>query len=354
MGGPHGARPDPSTGGHPMSDVTINLGARDDATPKVRKLKAEIDGLNKTAGRVGQSMARAGGPAGGIAGRALGGFAGGMAFGLAGAGAALAGVGVQAALAADARRVEAARERATWDNRIAEARAAGERSRADLAAGGMSFADKVRQLSARGGRLEDAQTIANQTGLDTADVIAGESALMLKPRERQQQLREQALKLAMTGDIKYEAAVQRLGDRRSVNLVDELVKIRGQRLTDEARGAAGAALFNVENADSVAAIADAQRAANLVPDQQQRDLLSGATAKAVADRAAEQLDPTGKALDELKREVDKTTAVMKAAADAQGAFARALAQAARDLGMGEGSAAQKLRDYQKNHPLPGK
>jgi hypothetical protein len=337
-----------------MSDVTINLGARDDATPKVRKLKAEIDGLNKSAGRVGQSMARAGGPAGGIAGRALGGFSGGMAFGLAGAGAALAGVGVQAALAADQRRVEAAREQAAWANRIADARQAGEKARGDLAAGGLSFADKVRQLTARGGRLEDAQTIAGQAGLDTADVIAGESALLLKPRERQQDIREQALKLAMTGDIKYEAAVNRIGDRRNVNMVDELVKIRGQLLTDETRGAAGAALFNIENATGMDAIGDAQRAANRVPEQQQRDLLSGATADALDARANEQLDPTARALDELRREVDKTTATLAAAAAAQGTFARALAQAARDLGMGEGSAAQKMRDYQKNHPLPGK
>lgn len=329
-----------------MSDVTISIDANTSgAEAKAKRLKDALDGTGKSwAQSASQTLSRVGGDAGGGLGRLLGGVAGG--FSLVAAAAAVAGLGINAYLGFSARAVDAAREQVTWQQRLADAIKQSGQARQDLAAGGASQVTGLRRLLARGGTEAGVRRL-QQEGFERSDAV--QAAGTLRSGDQATGAERWAATLARTGEMSLAEAAKRiasLGRRVNRDQVGrQLVEARGEKLTPATLQAALADLDRTGTGTDT--LSDAVRASNRVPDVQAADLLSGATAQAINDRASETLDPRGKALDQVRAEAAKTEQALRAAAAAQGRIAAALATLGQLTG-GEGSELDKLARFQRN------
>jgi len=204
----------------------------------------------------------------------------------------------------------------------------------------------MRRLLARGG-TESAVKRLEQAGFAREDAVQAAGTLRLDNTSTQQE--RAAIRLARTGEVSLAEAAKRiaaLGPRLSPEQVGrQLVDARGEKLTPATLQAAMLDLSRGGNGNDT--LSDAVRASNRVPDVQAADLLSGATAQAINDRASETLDPRGKALDQVRTEAAKTEQALRAAANAQGRIAAALATLGQLTG-GEGSELDKLVRFQRN------
>lgn len=330
-----------------MSDVTISIDANTAAAEaKARRLKDALDGTGRSwAKAASESLSRVGGEAGGGLGRMLGGVAGG--FSLIAAAAAAAGIGLNAYLAASARAVENAREQVSWQQRLADAMKRAGDAQAGVEAGGLSQARLTRRLLARGGTEGGVQRL-ERMGFERGDAL--DAAGTLRLGDQATGAERWAALLAKTGEMSLAEAAKAVGGHRG-RMTDQaaarmLVSARGQQLTPAALNAAQADLGRV-SLDGLDPISQAVQAGNAVADRQGAALMSGDAAQAVRDQARRTLDPRSEALSTLREEVAKTEQQLRAAANAQGKIAAALATLGRVMG-GEGSALEALNRYQQN------
>lgn len=329
-----------------MSDVTISIDANTSgAEAKAKRLKDALDGTGKSwAQSASQTFSRVGGESGSGLGRVLGGIAGG--FSLVAAAAAAAGIGLNAFLGQSARALDDVREQVTWQQRLAEAIRSSGNARRDLAAGGASQVTSMRRLLARGGTEAGIKRL-EQAGFAREDAVQAAGTLRLGDQATAQE--GWAATLARTGEMSLAEAAKRiasLGNRVNEGQVArQLVDARGEKLTPATLQAAVRDLGQVSNGnDNMSA---AVRAGNLVPDVQAADLMSGDTAQAINDRAGDALDPRGKAMEQIRQEAGKTEQALRAAANAQGRIAAALATMGAITG-GEGSEQMKLTRFLRN------
>jgi len=337
-----------------MSDVSFTFGMDDRATPVIQRAKAEAAGLQRQLKEAGGALAKAGGPAGGIAGRVLGGAGG--PFAALAAGAILATTAISVMNAQSQKAVDLAKDRVTWEQKLAAAVKSGIDARSSTAAGGASQGADTRLLLMRGGSINQAKADVGR-GVTLQNAIQGETALMLAPAARQKMIREGAKALAETGEITFSEAVKRLTERRgAMQLARELVDLRGQMPTMENIGKASDTLDlsrrstqlggSFDTINKLNAIDAAFTAGELVPAAQNDDLISGRTATAVAAAAADILDPVAKAVGQVVDEVKRGAELMAAAAKAQDKVVAALAHLGEKFG-GAGSEADKLNTYKR-------
>lgn len=332
-----------------MSDVTISIDANTSgAEAKAKRLKDALDGTGKSwAQSASQTLSRVGGDAGGGLGRLLGGVAGG--FSMVAAAAAVAGLGINAYLGFSARAVDAAREQVTWQQRLADAIKQSGQARQDLAAGGASQVAGMRRLLARGG-TESAVKRLEQEGFAREDAVQAAGTLRLDDWTSASE--RSAIALARTGEMSLAEAAKRIaafGNRTPTQeqVARQLVDARGEKLTPSTLQAAMLDLSRGGNGNDT--MSDAVRASNRVLDVQAADLMSGATAQAINERADYTLDPRARALEKVREEAAKTEESLRAAANAQGKIAAALATLGQLVG-GDGSELDKLARFQQNTP----
>ena len=358
-----------------MNDVNILFGAEDRVSPKVRKMRGELDGLKRSADSAGKSIAhtgqalgRVGGAAGGVLGRATGGFSQGLGAGAGGVAAAGVGLAVTMLQASSERAMEAARSRTQWRQ---QAEAMQEQAREQVRqrqAGGASYIDVMRRLIGGGMSMDDVRGGLKQAtayGLTSEEGLAAIEAAQQIPQAVDQKTRD-TYQLDPNGPQMSDeqlAAFQR--KRRQ----DEVMLAMGTGVFKDASSAAAAVLANNGVANAVAAetgstydeawaridrsrdnpafqqIRRAAVAENRVAESQVEDLVTGRTAAVKEQNAAEQMDPLAKLAGAAGREAQRTMEILQAAAKSQGTLAGVLAEMGRVVGMGNGSAARAVTDF---------
>jgi hypothetical protein len=341
-----------------MSDVVLGFGVNDQASPKIRKIKQEVDATGRAAARTGQALGRMGGPLGGVAGRALGGFSGGGALGAAGAAAAIAGLAVNAALASDARRVQALINRLETQVRVDDANRGAGKARIEQQRGrdlaGMSFIDVMRLAASRGPDIGFQGRIRRSAGrgIDVADAAAAETQNLLTPVSRREYLSGQANLLAATGEISMVDAIKRLQPRTgSIDLARELVGIREQILNPQNLTQAQDQINRTRLMGGQGEAATKAAVARNISGVRSLDALLGDRTTAEITRAENQ-DPGAEILAELSRSANQQARILEAAAREQSGFAALLQSYGRTFGMGEGSQRERFWNFQAaNAPI---
>lgn len=319
-----------------MADgVVIPLDVDDiKARTKVAKLKRDAADAGREYGRAGSQAARLGGPGGGILGRALGGFnqsgtAGGVGLSLA-----ALGLGVNAYLARDRERMEMAVLRETrQQGKEAIQRTVMERSDA-RSSHGTSFAGAARRMVSRGRSyfdISDMMTEGSGYGLTTAETLSVMDEAEPRGNSRAIML---GMATGLIGDTPSEVA----GNIRKFNGLNNAIAAMNNMSTEEASESVDRAVTTREAKN----IARGTAGMNPVSESQFFDLISGRTGDAIARTAADELDPGAKLMAEAAHAADDVTRQLLAAAEKQGAFAVLLTEASHALGLGEGSARQKL------------
>lgn len=316
-----------------MSDTTISFDAdtaKAESKLKALKRSAERTGQSFGAAQAGALAGRMGGPGGGILSRAIGG-------GAIGAGVAGGGLALSAFLAADERRVMAARAREESRVRMDSARSEGVKGRQALNAGALSNQQIVSRLVTRGtaGMEYQPEELAKRRGISA--FVAAEALLVGQDTGVSA---DQIAWLMSTGEFgSPQEAAQSI--REQGGIVNALAAKRNIS-TDEAN-----AQLDRSMAFSGTQIGKARSADAALFSQQYGALVSGGTAQAVTSQMAQMLNPEQSAMEAAQAEIDKNVSVLLAAADAQGKLAAAFQQLGRSIGMGGGSAGQQASDYIK-------
>lgn len=336
-----------------MNDVNILFGAEDRVSPKVRKMRGELDGLKRSADSAGKSIAQAGqavgrvgGAAGGLVGRVAGGFGQGLGAGAVGVAAAGVGLGVTMLQASSERAMEAARSRTQWRQ---QAEAMQEQAREQVRqrqAGGASYIDVMRRLIGGGMSMGDVRGGLKQAtayGLTSEEGLAAIEAAQQIPQaadKEQRKRRQDEVMLAMgTGVFKdaSSAAAAVLANNGVANAV--------AAETGSTYDEAWARIDRSRDNPAFQQIRRAAVAENRVAESQVEDLVTGRTAAVKEQNAAEQMDPLAKLAGAAGREAQRTMEILQAAAKSQGTLAGVLAEMGRVVGMGNGSAARAVTDF---------
>ena len=320
-----------------MSDgIVIPLDVDDTkARAKVSRLKQQTSDAGRAYAQQGAMAARMGGPMGGVIGRATGGFGMGMGMGIAGAGFAAAGIAFNAMLEAQNRTVERARERAEYQNQVAEGRRSAGLTRRSFEAGSASIVPQLRRLAtsyARDsmgltGAKNDINNIVSATGVN--EMEATES--VLEARNARVSGTDVA-RLVGTGEFSASDAADAL---RQFGSPERALAARMRVSVSEA-GQALAASSTVNNSSGIKML-----------EAKIDNVTSGRASAAQAEMNAEALNPEDENKQKLRNSVNANIRVMSAAASAQMECVGALKDLAMMLGMGAGSESTKLENYKE-------
>lgn len=356
-------------------DVQINLGAQDNVSPKLKRIKGEVDGLRRSAEGANRAMSfehkmgsmagrLGGGAGGGVMSRALGGFNGGVGMGLIGMSIAAVGLGIKSLFDLSARAVEDAIARVKGAQ--AQAKTEKEAGKADraFALGGLSFADVAKRYLSAGGNTADIGQRARSSGTSVSDQMAAElKAQALRPGLNQEQaIKDSAILLAtgVVSTLEEGVAVAAKYQRRPNGLRFAYLAQRGMAATEENQAIAAQAILTAQ--DSVDGLSRNPRNAehrNIIrsgyadtkADQARLDALtSGKTADATWDKVREEMNPGQQILSAAVEEAQNSADAMKEAAQAQNKLVAVIKSLGGLLG-GEGSEKQKLDRFMRNAPV---
>jgi hypothetical protein len=307
-----------------MSDTTISFGAdTTQAEGKLKRLKRQAQDTGKAFGaaQAGAIAGRMGGVGGGMASRFIGG-------GAIGAGVAGAGLALNAFLAADERRVMAARAREENRMRIDTARGEGVKGRQSLNAGALSSQQVVSRLVTRGtaGMEYQPDELAKRRGISA--FVAADALLTGQDTGVSA---DQIAWLMATGEFSStteaaEAIQSGGGVTGALAMKRNISSADADRQLDATMSFAGSAIGKARSADSA------------IFNQQFGALTTGATAEAVTAQTNATLNPEQTSLAAAREEIDRNVTVLLAAAQAQGKLAAALQTVGEAIGMGNGSA----------------
>jgi hypothetical protein len=337
-----------------MSDATFRFGAVDAATPTIRKVKREVDLLGASAARTGQSLQRIGAGTGGAAGGALGRAGGALAAGGLVGGIALGGMAAMAVLsairAASERQVQIATQQLQFSQRMEQIQQQAARARESVAAGGLSLARQAQQLRSVGGRGM-ARDLA-ESGVGIQEAIQAAIDAQLSPGTiSNPQFTSQVARLSQTGLLSASEAVKEL--KLGMTPTSIIRRRLGPNGTDQQ---ANAVLLSAPGRQNVegrlppieAAVAESNRLTNA----QFGDLMNRRTEIAVRNATNDALDGgSGRAIQELRREVRNTANLLYAAADAQSAMGRVLDEAGAVFS--GGSKSQRAADFLRASEIVG-
>ena len=351
-----------------MNDVNILFGAEDRVTPKVRKMRGELDGLKRSADSAGKSIAhtgqalgRVGGAAGGILGRATGGFGQGLGAGAVGVAAAGVGLGVTMLQASSERAMDAARSRTQWRH---QAEALQEQAREQVRqrqAGGKSYIQTMRRMLNVGMSMDSIRSGLEQAtsyGLTSEEGLAAMEAAKDYQAPRPVGMTPKDASVAdkaSRGDIMLAMSTGLWSD---ANSAAEAVRANNgvANAVDAAKGTPRPEGVTAAEADDTVYFTNkyhkdlrqinrANVAENRVSASQIEDLVSGRTATVLEQNAAEQMDPLAKLVGAAGREAMRVMETLQAAAKAQGAMVGVLTEMGRVVGMGNGSASRAVKDF---------
>lgn len=316
--------------------ITIPLDVDDtQAKGKVARLKRDAAAAGREYGRAGAQAARIGGAAGGIAGRALGGFAQGGAAGALGLGLTVAGAGLAGFLARDREGVSAAVNRTIRQQGEAANFRTAQEKRDQVAAGGLSFAQRIRRANTYGASnatLEGFTKLATEAGLTSVEGLD-----IFEAANKNQGVDPSDIARAMRTGV-FGSAEEAASAIKKNNGLNNAVAAAAN-MTPEQAG------FTIERQEAdigMRNIGKAAAAMNPVAEQQIKDLLGGETARALRNVADDTLHPEKKLMIQAAQAANDSMEKLRAAADAQGTIAALLGEAGRVIGMSEGSAARAL------------
>jgi hypothetical protein len=273
-----------------------------------------------------------GGPGGAIAARVIGG-------GPIGAAVAGAGTGLNAFLASDDRRVQAARDREARQQSRDDAARATIKARRDLAEGGMDYAQKIGRMAFLGGSRETLKgytEMGKDYGLLPSQAIDTYLAAQERPG-----IKPEDIMLGLTTGVLGGNASEVSSAILEYNGLQNAIAAKAGMTQEQAAGA----LESWKANPMALAIANANIQDMPVEQTKISALLSGETETAKRLKAQETLNPGAGMVAEASRKAMETMAQLQAAAAAQGEVANALATAAKFWGIGEGSERQKLEQF---------
>jgi hypothetical protein len=310
-----------------MADTVITFDANTkQAEAKLKSLKRQADQTGKTFGaaQAGAIAGRMGGPGGALAARFIGG-------GPIGAGMAVAGMGLSSILAADARRVDAAKAREEGRLRMDQARADGAKGRQSLNAGALSSQSVVRRLTTRGmaGLEYQPDELARRRGISAftaaeALVVGQDTGVSA----------DQIAWLMSTGE--FDSPAEAASAIKSGNGIVGALSLKRGISPDEANAQLDATMTPEAQAVGRAASSDVG-----LFNQQLGALRGGAAATALQSQVSQTLNPEQASLDAARQEIERNITVLLAAAEAQGKLAATFQILGRAIGLGAGSAGQQ-------------
>lgn len=361
-----------------MADAVISFDAKDNASPKVKRIKGEVDGLRRSAddanramGKMGSVAGRMGGVGGSLGSRFLGGFAGGGMVGGISAAVAALGIGISAALAAAQRQVDESmarvRNASAWRKAQESDQDSSQRARDSMATSQIGNAGLAKRYLAAGGKIDDALGArARLSGASVRDRMEAELTAQTLGRgiNRDGALRDAAVLLAsgaketLAESVLLAAKYQGRGN----GLNTAYLEARGMRINEEnkalaaraiAAGSSSLSLLNVRNQGLLNTV-HAGRPQTYADLAGFKGLTSGATESATY-RSAESAMSTdsSKAKNDYIKALEEQEEVLVAGVHAQRKLIAKMKDVGHFFGIGEGSMKHQLDTFRRNSAVGG-